>query len=198
MSSSVLPIRICLIVFFFLISGKGYCQLESIMSETVDTSDYIPAYFKGYLDYNLMIASSKGYSSEINRLIKKGADINSSTLEGATPLILAVSNNKIDAVRALLAHKLEIDKATVNYETPLTIAVKNGSSKIAELLIRAGADTEFKDRKGASPLHFASLYGDLEMVDMLLYYDARIDPKTTDGTTGMRTKLSFMKQILNW
>ena len=33
-----------------------------------------------------MVAASKGYDQEIERLISKGADINAETEEGATPL----------------------------------------------------------------------------------------------------------------
>ena len=57
------------------------------MADAIDTSDYIPSFYTGgYSNYNLMIAASKGYASEIDRLIEKGADINAETNEGATPL----------------------------------------------------------------------------------------------------------------
>src|SRR5665648_399439 len=71
----------------------------------IDTSDYIPSFYAGALDYNLMIAASKGYASEIELLIGKGADINAKTQEGATPIIFAVTNNMFTAVQALLYYK---------------------------------------------------------------------------------------------
>ena len=48
---------------------------------------------------NLMIAAAKGYPSEVERLIKKGADINAKTDLGVTPLILAVVSNKPECCR---------------------------------------------------------------------------------------------------
>ena len=67
-----------------------------------DTIEYIPAWYYGALDYNLMIAASKGLTTEIDRLIELGANINSYTDEGATPLIFAVDNNQLEAVKKLL------------------------------------------------------------------------------------------------
>jgi ankyrin repeat protein len=155
----------------------------------IDTSDYIPSFYYGALDYNLMIAASKGYSSEIERLIGEGADINAETAEGATPLIFAVSNNEFNAVRALLNHSPELNQITRSYETPLIIAVKNRNPEIAELLIRAGADIELSDRHGATPLHNAAYLGYADITDLLLYYGASIDKKSYEGATPLITSV---------
>ncbi|MBI5009007.1 MAG: ankyrin repeat domain-containing protein, partial [Bacteroidia bacterium] len=150
-------------------------------------SGYIPEWFSGGKEYNLMIASSKGLVSEIERLIKKGANINSYTEEGVTPLIFAVSNRQTSAVKKLLNYHPKLDEFTTNWETALMVAVKNNYDTIAEYLIRAGADIDFADNHGASPLHYAALYGYLGMVDLLLYYDATIDTKSDDGFTALHT-----------
>jgi ankyrin repeat protein len=149
----------------------------------IDTSDYMPSFYETALDYNLMIASSKGYISEIIRLIGLGADVNAETTEGITPLIYAVLNNRIDAVTTLLKYNPVLDKMTSSYETPLIIAVKNNNPELCEILIRAGADIDLTDRNGATPLHFAAINGYLEVTDMLLYYNASIDDKSDDGIT---------------
>ncbi len=151
--------------------------------ELIDTSDYVPSFYEGSSGLNLMIAASRGYISEIDRLIRIGADINSTTNEGVTPLIYAVINNRYDAVKALLKYKPEIDKVTSDYQTPLLISVKNDSPDICEELIRAGADVDLPDRHGATPLHYAALYGYLDIADMLLYYNANIDQKSDEGVT---------------
>ncbi|MCU0408939.1 MAG: ankyrin repeat domain-containing protein [Bacteroidales bacterium] len=148
-----------------------------------DTSDYIPYFEPNALEMNLMIAASKGNTFEIDRLIAKGADINSATPEGATPLVFAVSGNKTEAVRRLLKYEPELEYRTRNDETPLSIAVKSGYFEITELLIRAGADMSASDRYGASPLHYAAVSGYSDITDLLLYYDAFPDARTSDGTT---------------
>jgi ankyrin repeat protein len=184
----------CLLVLSVLISctPRLFGQWDLIRNQnisSIDTSEYLPNFYEKAADYNLIIASAKGYPSEIIRLIKKGADIEAETAEGATALVLAVSNNKPDAVTTLLAYKPVVDKLTRNYETPLLIAVKNGYFEVAEKLIRAGANINFQDENGAAPLHFASLYGYLDMVDLLIYYDANTYIKSNDGTTPLLTSI---------
>jgi ankyrin repeat protein len=149
----------------------------------IDTNDYLPSFYETSLNYNLMIASSRGYSSEIDRLIGKGAEINAENSNGITPLIYAVLNNHIGAVRTLLKYDPLLDKVTSSYETPLIIAVKNNNSEICEALIRAGAEVDFPDRNGATPLHYATINGYLEITDLLLYYNASIDQTSDDGIT---------------
>ena len=155
----------------------------------IDTSDYIPYIYDEALEYNLMIAASKGYPSEIERLIEKGADIDSETSEGATPLIFAVTNNQLVAVNTLLYFNPSLDVVTKNHETALLIAVKNRNFEITEALIRSGADIDYSNRQGATSLHFASIYGYLEIVDLLLYYNASIDLKSKEGFTPLLTSI---------
>lgn len=155
----------------------------------LDTLDYIPMYTEGALDYNLMIASSKGLRTEINRLISKGAHIDAETYEGATPLIFAVANNRLTSVEALLAWNPNVDKKTAGHETALLIAVKNMNTEIAETLIRGGANIDLSDNHGVTPLHYAAVNGDMMMTDLLLYYDADCNLKSEDGTTPLMASI---------
>jgi ankyrin repeat protein len=164
-------------------SQEGENGQKKIKLESSDTIDYIPAWYFGALDFNLMIAASKGLSSEIDRLVGLGASVNTYNEDGATPLIFAISYNQPDAVNTLLKYSPHLDDITTNSETALMIAVKNNYPDIAEALIRAGAEIDFTDYHGTTPLHYASLYGYLEMVDILLYYDAQVDAKTDEGIT---------------
>jgi ankyrin repeat protein len=176
----------CILISGLLLSTgllKGQWELIRPNSSSIDTSGYIPAFYNGALDYNLLIAASNGYPSEIERLIKKGADIEAETNEGATPLVLAVSSNKLLAVNALLSFQPDVNKVTRSYETPLMIAVKFDYELVAEKLIRAGAEVNFKDLRRATPLHYAALYGYLALTDLLIYYDADTESRTIDGST---------------
>jgi ankyrin repeat protein len=176
------------------------CQVFSQVSKE-DTADYIQLYFDNALEYNLMIAASKGLDTEVKRMILQGADIKAETEEGATPLIIAVANVKPRAVDTLLAYGADPNKITSNYETSLLIILKKMVSyetienniltasketeclQIAESLLRYGADIDFQDRFGATVLNYASIYGSFRFVDLLLYYMADIDKKSGDGTT---------------
>ncbi len=181
-------IRILFLAAILLLACKANGQWRfndpaTDYNSMLDTIDYFPPTYNDALNLNLMIAASKGISSEIIRLIKKGADINAETIEGATPLIFAVSNNKPLAVITLLAYKPQIDKVTKNDETALLIAVKNRYIDLAEALIREGAGLNHQDKFGATPLHHAAINGYLEVTDLLVYYDADINSKSAQGTT---------------
>jgi ankyrin repeat protein len=158
-------------------------------TEEIDTSDYIPAFYQSALSYNLLLASARGYSGEIDRLIGKGADVNTETVEKATPLIMAIEGNHLDAVNTLLKYNPDVNKFTSTFETPLIIAVKINNPDICEALIRQGADIDFTDRNGATPLHIAALNGYIEIVDLLLYYNASIDQKSDEGITPLTASI---------
>lgn len=164
-------------------------RLSGQVITILDTLDYLPMDTEGALEYNLMIASSKGLHTEVSRLLSKGAEIDAETYEGATPLIFAVANNRDIAVETLLAWNPNIDKKTAGHETALLIAVKNMNTEIAETLIRGGADIDLPDNHGATPLHYAAVNGDMLMTDLLLYYDADCNLKSVDGTTPLMASI---------
>lgn len=160
-----------------------YTATAGAQAVIIDTIGYLPEYYRGAREYNLMIASAKGYTKEIERWLKQGANVNAATPEGVTPLMFAVANNQEESVRLLLENDADTEKAANDSKTPLLVAVDNGNTRIAEILIREGADIDYADRNGATALHYASINGDFYMADLLLYYFAAPDIKSRDGTT---------------
>lgn len=179
------------IFYFFLIlslvlsESPIFCQHFII----IDTTDYLPYYYDGALDNNLMVAASRGYVEQIEKLIARGADVNAETAEGATPLVFAVFNDQAESVKKLLEYDPEIDKLTAADETPLIISVKNRNPEIAEILIRGGAEIDLPNSKGVAPIHYSALNGDLEMTDLLVYYGCDINLKSADGTSPLMASI---------
>jgi ankyrin repeat protein len=171
------------VILLFLFSGQIKAQVPELVNGYYDTTYYLPAFYKDALNYNLMIASSKGYLSEIRRLAAKGADVNGESEKRVTPIFFAVYNNQLNAAKILISLKADVNSSTTDSETPLLAACKYDYEEIAESLIRAGANVDYDDRFGATPIHYASVYGYLALVDMLIYYDANPDRTTYDGTT---------------
>lgn len=180
MAKRVLPAGHVIISFLLCFSVNLNAQIDGLMP---DTSAYLPLSVSGALDYNLMLAASKGYYSEVERMILMGADPDSESDNGVTPLIYAVSNGMLNTVKTLLRYDAEVNHITGRRETPLLIAVKLSEFEIAETLIRYGADVNFQGSYGTAALHYASIYGYSDIADLLLYYDADIDIKANDGTT---------------
>ncbi|MBS0011311.1 MAG: ankyrin repeat domain-containing protein [Bacteroidales bacterium] len=149
----------------------------------IDTSDYLP--YPDGLNTNLMIASAKGYPSEVHRLIKLGAEPDATDYENISPLIYAVANKNLTTVKALLEYEPDIEIITNSGESALHIAAKDNMPEIAEALIRAEAEINLQDTRGATPLHYAAAYGNFYVCDLLIYYYADIDALAKDGSTAL-------------
>lgn len=168
---------------------KKEAEAQPVESITIDTLAYSLFILKngndiqGSLDYGLITAATEGDSSGITWLIRHGADVDTRTPEGVTPLLFAVAANQEVAVKLLLDNEADPDAISRYTETPLIVAVKNQNIKIAEMLLRAGADINLGDRYNATPLHYASVYGYFYIADLLIYYDAAIFKRSVDGTT---------------
>jgi ankyrin repeat protein len=143
----------------------------------IDTSDYIPSYD----DYNLLVASYKGYSSEVLRLLNKGADVNANTNEGVTPLMYAVDNGDIQITRILVLNGADINRKPHNGVTALLSSTLINHLDIAEFLIRNGANINDPDAQGISPLMYAVIYNYPVLRDMLIYYGADIHQTDNEG-----------------
>lgn len=167
------------IMFFLIVLSPGSSGQQT--PAIIDTSDYLP--FPDGLDINLMIASAEGYTSEIHRLIKLGADVDATDLDNISPLIYAVANKRLTTVKALLEYSPDTDIITDDGESALHIAAKDNMLEIAEALIRAEAEINLRDPYGATPLHYASAYGNFYMCDLLIYYNADIRSRSEDGST---------------
>ena len=186
-------ISVSILAKLILITYPAFSQSGNIANKSIsagnDSDDYLPSWYAGASNYNLFIAVAAENVSDIEKLIKEGADVNTYNTEGVTPLILAAVFNKPESVKTLLKYSPKLDEVTMNFETALLIAVKYNLDSIAEPLIRAGADIDFADNHGASPLHYAALYGYIGLTDMLLYYDASIDSKSDEGFTPLHTAI---------
>lgn len=156
---------IILSAFTFLASGQ---DPEPASQATIDTSEYI----EDDIDFNLLVAAFHGYDAEVLRLLNKGANINTQTDEGITPLMYAVSGGFLKTVKILILNGANVHLKDWDGTSPIISASKNGFTEIAEELVRAGASVNDKDRHGVTPLIYASAYSYFILSDMLLYYGA--------------------------
>ena len=106
---------------------------------------------------------------------------------GAPPVIDAVKNGKVDAVRSLLAKRADPNAAETDGTTALHWAAHFDNLPAADLLLKAGANARAANRYGATPLWLACINGSAPMIERLL--DAGADPNTTmpEGDTALMT-----------
>ncbi|XP_069142520.1 ankyrin repeat, PH and SEC7 domain containing protein secG-like [Argopecten irradians] len=111
--------------------------------------------------------------------------INQTDKAGMTALHFAVSCQNLHAVSMLIRHGADVGAQDVLGFTPLFLATgRYPNVEVAKYLLTEGkSDVNVKTHSGATPLHGASLQGNIECLKLLLEWngDPRIEDE--DGTT---------------
>lgn len=115
----------------------------------------------------------------LRNLVKHGADIEM-TLNGKTPLVLAIENNKPEIVEELCNLGADVNRPMESGETALHMAVYYGNFRIVNLLLNCGADVTVGAGSKLTPLDNATMSGNEQMMDLLLKHGAKavIDAKS--------------------
>jgi len=173
-----------------------------------------PLTVRAELNEDLLTATEKGDVNEVQQLLKAGADVNTRSPDGITPLITAAIKGHAEIVTLLMKDKKLDEKQKI---TALIWATKWEKPEIAELLKQAGVNIDeasiddqlfyaaFKRgikqvllliKKGANvnakdpidksaPLLLAVDAGNIEIVKLLLEKGADINAKDNYGTTAL-------------
>lgn len=111
-----------------------------------------------YMNVPLTIAVTcyKGDPEMVRLLIQYRAKVNTKSMFGLVPLIIAAENGHLDLVRLLI----DMGKADVNSDdnagnTALHLAAQEGHEDIVRFLIERGADVNRKNESGQTPLEVA-------------------------------------------
>jgi serine/threonine-protein phosphatase 6 regulatory ankyrin repeat subunit A/serine/threonine-protein phosphatase 6 regulatory ankyrin repeat subunit B len=90
-------------------------------------------------------------------LIKAGANVNVLDSKGATPLFCAVAKGKTEVVIHLIGNGADVNLCEGGpfSFSPLHAAVQCGNLKVMDCLIKAGANMNVRNSKGATPLFCA-------------------------------------------
>ncbi|MDB5347068.1 MAG: ankyrin repeat protein [Schlesneria sp.] len=143
------------------VSRKGHTVLFKIMYALED-------------DENLL--------SVADLLVKNGAQIDSETEYGESPLSMASIQGRFDAVRYLL--DAGANSSLLKW-TPLMMAVAMGSSKDVFLLLNDGAAIDGEDRFSRTPFQIAVQVGDVRKAALLHEYGCRVDHSGQNRETAL-------------
>ncbi|KAJ3020759.1 UNVERIFIED_CONTAM: hypothetical protein HDU68_009985 [Siphonaria sp. JEL0065] len=132
----------------------------------------------------------------ISALIRNGANINSTDMHCRTPLRLATNTRRPEIVRLLLNYTECIDIPDAEGTTALRSAVFRSDvemvrvffqtrSRLAHLPLEGGSDGSDGDKSsGIHALHVCASFGNLEMIDMLVYeVGVSVDARDSLGRT---------------
>lgn len=126
------------------------------------------------LESPLKIAAKKGHSNVIKLLLSRGAYVNTGDY---TPLMIATDEGKVEAVEVIIGYSKDIDinDTGIDNETALHHACRSRQYKIAEILINAGANLEWPDDHGITPLICAVQEKDIKMAQLLIKNGADVN-----------------------
>ena len=125
-------------------------------------------------------AACGGHLSAIQELKKEGADIFARDWRGMTPVLFAAGFGKLDVVKWLV----EKDKSCV--VSIFFEAGRNKRTDIMKWLIETElVDVNVKMKYDYTPLHLAARTGDLDLVQLLLEREARVEEKADMGYTAL-------------
>ena len=97
-------------------------------------------------------------AADVMRCLDAGADPNSRTSEGRTPLhSAALFSDAATVILALLEAGADLHSRSEFGETPLHLAAMNSTPDVIHTLLKAGADVNARGEERATPLHYAAV-----------------------------------------
>jgi ankyrin repeat protein len=103
----------------------------------------------------MLIAAQRGYTSIIDLLYRSDIDVNR-VVNKQSALSIATSYGREDVVQQLIRLGANVNMQGLHQVTSLHLACKEGYLGIMRALIAGGANLECVDKKGRTPLHYAS------------------------------------------
>jgi ankyrin repeat protein len=131
-------------------------------------------------------AASKGNKAEIERLLKRGADVNAQQADGATALQWAAYRGDPKLAELLLKAGAKPGLANHDGATPLWLAAARGDAAVIRALLKGGADANEQLPLGRRPLMLAARSGSVDAVRALLDHGADVNASESKrGTTAL-------------
>ena len=126
-------------------------------------------------------AAKNGHVEILRLLLEQGADKEKADDKYDTPLLIASDIGHLEVVQVLLEQGADIEKADIDGHTSLIIASANGNLEICRYLLEQGADKDKFNNVGRyTSLHYAAEFNHLEVLKLLMLYEANLDARTED------------------
>lgn len=115
-------------------------------------------------DRALLAAATRGDTATVARALAQGADVETRDAHRRTPLLLAVTHDRVEAARLLLEHGASPDALDDRHDTPWLVTGVTGSVPMAELLLQHDPDLTIRNRFGGLSIIPASERGHVDYV----------------------------------
>ena len=142
-------------------------------------------------------AVAAGEIDVVDQLIAQGADKNSKTLKGNSPLILAFNKNKFAMFEHLLEIGVDVNAQDLNNETVLMLIVKKENKlNYLETLLDYSPDLNVQNNHKSTALHLACMFKNVEAAQSLINEGADIFLKSVQQTTRLLLLLKMVVLLL--
>ena len=131
----------------------------------------------------LHYAARGGNDVIIEKLLSLGLDIHSRRSDGATPLMIAAYNGRLDAFSVLIERKSDPSLKDNNGQTLLHYAARGSNDVIIEKLLSLGIHIDSRRSDGATPLMIAASKGRLDAFSVLIERKSDLTLKDNNGWT---------------
>ena len=133
----------------------------------------------------LLEIAGKAGPEEVRQLIQDGADVNTKSTYGWTPLMEAADkNSNPEVLKVLIGAGADVNAKDKDGLTPLMAAAFENTPEVLMALIEAGADVNAKSTSGMTPLMFAAIKNTPEVLTALLEAGADAKAKTKNNHGG--------------
>lgn len=123
-------------------------------------------------DTDLLISCSMGLTNRVRELVAEGANLFATHSDGQTALHYAAAYGHEDLLEYCLDQGMGTDRPNAIGRTPLFNAVENRRPEMIHLLIKAGANPNYRDKAGKTPLHIAAQFDRSDSARALLTHTA--------------------------
>lgn len=125
------------------------------------------------LNKDLLKAANKSDAEKVAHLLDIGADVNTKTDFGSSPLMLASGNwwKSDETARLLIEGGADLNAKNSLGLTPLMFASKHGNIRVVRLLLENGADINAVDERGETALDKAVRFDFTKIADLLNNYE---------------------------
>jgi len=133
----------------------------------------------------LHLASAEGQLEVVKYLIEeKGADVNCKDKDENTPLHLAATSGRVAAAKIVADRITNIGRKDKDRMIRLMCTAQKGQMDVVRYLVEEKhADVNCQNIYGMTPLHFAAINGQLELVQFLFDHSADVNCKDEEGRT---------------
>lgn len=163
-----------------LLKKKDFESFKKVLRK-----DHVLMLFK---DNNTLLhhAVASGDRESVQKVLDLGASVNSQSVKGYTPLIVAVLHKFYDICSLLIDREADVNLCDCDRWTALHFATQAGNDRTTRLLLDNKARADAKEKDGWTPLHLASQNGHENIVRILFLHLNGVDEQ--EGQSG-RTAL---------